>query len=150
MIKAGITKSQLVIEVICFLLIVLFFYAAVTKLLDYEKFVAQLGQSLVLRGGAKFIAVILPAIEVLICIGLAIPRFKLYALYASMFLLFVFTVYIAVMLIVSSKLPCSCGGVLNTLSWSEHLVFNIIFLVAAGVSVWFSIRNKKTRSDQLR
>lgn len=38
----------IVVEVICYLFLVLFIYTAVTKLMEYEKFRVQVGQSSIL------------------------------------------------------------------------------------------------------
>ncbi|WP_407635810.1 MauE/DoxX family redox-associated membrane protein [Solitalea canadensis] len=29
----------------------------------------------------------------------------------------------------SYYIPCSCGGLLSSLSWNEHIAFNIFFIV---------------------
>ncbi|MEJ0031509.1 MAG: MauE/DoxX family redox-associated membrane protein [Bacteroidota bacterium] len=38
-----------------------------------------------------------------------------------------FTAYIVVITRFSEYTPCSCGGVLEKMSWDQHLVFNIGF-----------------------
>ena len=32
-------------------------------------------------------------------------------------------------------IPCSCGGVLEKMSWNEHLIFNIAFVVLGLVAI---------------
>jgi len=39
-------------------------------------------------------------------------------------------------------MPCSCGGVLEKMSWSDHLVFNISFVILSLVALYFSISNR--------
>ncbi|MDQ2656909.1 MAG: hypothetical protein M3Y60_05770, partial [Bacteroidota bacterium] len=34
-----------------------------------------------------------------------------------------------------AELPCSCGGVLNSLGWKAHLVFNIVFTLLSIVGI---------------
>ena len=53
-------KKTMVIEIICALFIILFMYAALTKLLDYEKFRVQIGQSPLLTAFAGWIAWMVP------------------------------------------------------------------------------------------
>lgn len=36
------------------------------------------------------------------------------------------------------KRPCGCGSVISSLSWEEHLVFNVFFLGVALLGVWAS------------
>jgi hypothetical protein len=43
-----------------------------------------------------------------------------------------FTAYLIIMLKFSYHIPCSCGGVLQNLSWNDHIVFNTFFIVIAG------------------
>ncbi len=45
--------KMILIEVICSLFIILFLYASITKLMDYQKFVVQLGQSPMLTAMAR-------------------------------------------------------------------------------------------------
>lgn len=126
-------KAQTVIvEIIRFLFIVLFFYAAVTKLLDYHGFVGQIGKSPLLTRYSTWLAWLIPSIELIITIILIIPRWALAGLFASFGLMTLFTLYIIFILSFSRDVPCACGGILNTLDWKEHLVLNIFF-VAIGL-----------------
>lgn len=132
-------KKAIIIETICFLFILLFTYAAVSKLVDIEKFQVQIGQSPLLTPFATWIAWLIPGLEVLISLLLAIQRTRLIGLYASFTLMVIFTAYIAAILNFSSYVPCSCGGILEKLGWKEHLLFNIgfVFLAIAGIILHF-------------
>jgi hypothetical protein len=60
-----------------------------------------------------------------------------------------FTTYIIIITRFSPYVPCSCGGVLQKLGWTEHLVFNIVFVVLAATGIIFHVQNiKKTKSPQ--
>jgi hypothetical protein len=65
-----------------------------------------------------------------------------YGLVTSTILMAIFTIYISYMLLFTSNLPCSCGGVLKQLNWSQHLVFNVIFLLLSIMALWLSNNNK--------
>ena len=121
--------KQLVIEIISSLLVLLFVYAAVSKLIDYQKFSVQLGQSPLLTAFAGWVAWIVPTVEIIISIMLAIPKFRLAGLYASFSLMVMFTSYIVAITKFSEYVPCSCGGVLQNMSWNQHLVFNLGFVL---------------------
>jgi uncharacterized membrane protein YphA (DoxX/SURF4 family) len=131
-------KKQIIIEIICFLFILLFVYAAAAKLLDYEKFSIQIGQSPLLTPYAKYIAALVPIVEVVIAIMLAMSRFRTIGLYAAFTLMVIFTAYIVAILNFNGHIPCSCGGVLEKLGWKEHLVFNIVFVLfsVAGILLY--------------
>lgn len=125
----------IIVEVICFLFILLFVYAAVSKLLDFQKFTVQVGQSPILTSLGSWIAIFVPTIELLIALCLAIPRFRLIAMYASLTLMVIFTTYIVFILKFSPYIPCSCGGILDKMGWEEHLIFNFSFTLLAVVGV---------------
>jgi len=129
-------KRELISEAISYALVILFAYAAVSKALDYELFVEQIGQSNVLAGMAKFIALVIPALELATCFFLLVPRFRPAGLIASVLLMLVFTIYIALIMTLSSKVPCSCGGILSKMGWQSHLVFNIVFTILSVVGLW--------------
>lgn len=124
-------KRHIAIEVISFLFIFLFVYAAMNKLLDIEKFRVQIGQSPLLTSLAPFVAWFIPIFEIAVALMLTIPKFRLFGLYASFSLMVMFTAYIVVILNFSDHIPCSCGGVLERLGWTEHLLFNVAFVLLA-------------------
>jgi uncharacterized membrane protein YphA (DoxX/SURF4 family) len=127
--------KNVLLEVICILYILLFVYAAVNKFLVFDEFVIQIGQSPVLTAYAGWVAWIVPSLEILISLMLVIPRFRLLALYAAFTLMVMFTAYIFIILNFSDYIPCSCGGVLEKLGWTEHLIFNIVFVILAFIGI---------------
>lgn len=133
----GHKSKNAIVEIIALLFVILFLYTAISKLLDHSVFKQQLAQSPVLKPIAPFIAWGIPIVEILVSNMLFFPVTRLQGLYASITLMVIFTCYIIVILTLSEELPCSCGGVLEQLSWPAHLVFNIVF-IALGVAgiVW--------------
>ena len=121
--------KRIIIELIEVLLILLFMYAAVSKLLDYQHFHIQLSKSPLITPYASFAAIAIPLVEIITSILLAQSRTVKIGLYASLFLLTLFTTYLIAMLNFSSYIPCSCGGILQGLSWETHIVFNLTFIV---------------------
>ncbi|MBL4905766.1 MAG: hypothetical protein JKZ00_07125 [Flavobacteriaceae bacterium] len=117
------------------LYILLFVYAAFSKLLDFENFRLQLSQSPMLTSFAGIIAYGIPILELLLAITLAINKLRTIALYASLGLMTSFSIYIIAILTFSDFVPCSCGGILESLGWTEHLIFNLIFVVLAIVAI---------------
>ncbi len=111
------------------LIIFLFVYAAASKLLDYQKFQVQLGQSPMLTILQDGLPGSFLAIEILIAILLALPKYSLVGLYASFSLMVMFTTYIIAITRFSEYIPCSCGGVLQHMTWNQHLVFNLFFVL---------------------
>lgn len=127
--------KNMIVEAICFCLILLFMYAATSKLLDLERFTVQIGQSRLLTEYSAILAWAVPLIEVAVSIMLAISRLRQVGLYASFTLMLLFTGYIALVLTSDGRIPCSCGGVIEMLDWKEHLVFNACFVVLSFVGI---------------
>jgi hypothetical protein len=121
---------------ISYAFILLFVYAAVSKLLDFENFRVQLGQSPLLGAYAELTAWFIPLLEIYIAFALSFVKFRQVALFASYFLMVMFTAYIYIILNYSSFVPCSCGGVLEKMSWNEHLIFNIAFILLAVIGIF--------------
>lgn len=126
------------LEFICLLYILLFVYAAVSKLLDFEQFILQLGQSPLLSSFAGWVSVGVPTVELFISLLFIFPKFRLAGLFASFSLMVMFTTYIIIILYFSDFIPCSCGGILEKMSWAQHLIFNVGFIVLAIVGLILS------------
>ncbi|RKS03051.1 MauE/DoxX family redox-associated membrane protein [Flavobacterium sp. 102] len=133
-----------IIYTISLLYILLFTYAAVSKMLDFQNFQAQLGQSPLLSIFAEILSITVPLVEIVLSILLMIPKLRILALYFSCFLMFLFTVYIVMILNFTSFIPCSCGGVLEKLGWQEHLIFNCAFVALGLLAIGFKSGLKHT------
>jgi uncharacterized membrane protein YphA (DoxX/SURF4 family) len=135
--KKTAMKKSMVIEIISGLLALLFMYAAISKLLDYSTFRIQLNQSPFITRFANVIVWALPVIEITVAVLLALQSPRLPAFYAALFLLSLFTAYLIAMLNFSYYIPCSCGGVLASLSWKQHIILNAGFIVLslAGIQL---------------
>lgn len=122
-------------EVISYFFILLFCYASISKILDFENFQIQIGQSPLLSAYAGIVSYSVITVELLIVIFLATPIYRFLGLYASFGIMVSFTIYIYIILNYSDFVPCSCGGILEKMGWTEHLIFNIVCIVLAGVAI---------------
>ncbi|HAR73947.1 MAG TPA: hypothetical protein DCR77_11145, partial [Flavobacteriaceae bacterium] len=120
---------------ICYLFIVLFIYAAVSKLMDFETFQTQLGQSPLLASYAIPISYGVIIIELVTAVLLMFDRYRIIALQISLLLMVMFTTYIVIILHFTAFTPCSCGGVLEKMGWTEHLIFNGVFVGLALIGI---------------
>lgn len=152
--------KRIFIEIVCYLYILLFVYAAVSKLLDYENFEVQIGQSPLLSTYAQFVSVGVLVLEIVIAMLLAIPALRPLGLYLAFNLMIMFTCYIVLILNYSTHVPCSCGGILEDLGWTEHLWFNLTFVVMAAFAIvaapfekpasWPITRSKDTNVKRMK
>jgi len=122
-------KRTTIVEVIVLLNVILFLYTSIAKIMDYSVFKAQLEDSPILGFAAKPVAILLPVVEFIVVTLLVIPRWRLKGLYSSLILMATFTAYIVAMFIVAPEMPCSCGGLIELLSWNQHVVFNGVFIL---------------------
>ena len=143
--KRILTKNRhLIVQGISYLYVLLFVYTAISKLLDFENFGIELAQSPLLSAYAGLIAPSVIIVELLIVVLLCFKATRLIGLYASFFLMIAFTVYIYLILNYSDFIPCSCGGIIEELSWTEHLVFNLIFAALALIAIVLTEKEKGT------
>jgi len=141
--KLSATIKSIILDSICLLYVLLFVYAAVSKLLDFENFRVQLGQSPLISSFAGWLSLTVPLSELLIALLLLIHKTRMYGLYLSYFLMVLFTTYIFIILNYSASIPCSCGGVLEQMGWQEHLWFNVFFIALAVVGIILMQRKAK-------
>jgi len=126
------------------LYILLFVYAAVSKLIDFENFTTQLGQSPLISIFADWIAIGVPVFELIIALLLCFPKYKPLGLHIGFGLMIMFTGYIYLILHYSPFVPCSCGGILEEMDWREHFIFNIVVAVLGGVGILIAYPYKKS------
>ena len=135
-------NKKIIVGVISLLLILLMGYAALAKLNDFYNFRFGLSESPIIAPFAGILAWAVPATELIIAAILVLPYLRLAGLYASFVLMVSFTLYIIVMLSFYDDIPCSCGGVLEDMSWGVHIAFNLLFVL---LSAWAIMLEKKRR-----
>lgn len=153
------TKEKL-LKVIAGIIAALFFYAAMSKLVDLDKSRQEMRNQVFPTLIADVLWWLVPLTElVLVSLLLYLPS-RLRALYGSVALLSAFTIYIAITMTgVFGRVPCSCGGILSHMGYGTHLLFNLVFigLALGGIAIdneWKAINrwlhpNKERRLRQL-
>ena len=141
-------KSR-IINFISYLYIFLFTYTAISKIIDFETFLVQLGQSPLLSAYANWVAVLIPAAEIIISLILLIPKIRYIGLFLAFGLMIMFSSYIIIILNFSDFIPCSCGGIISQMNWNEHLFFNFAFVVIGGIGIILDTHLKFTLKEQL-
>jgi putative oxidoreductase len=137
-------KRKTVIDIISFLLILLFIYTAVSKLLDFDQFKGQMYNQTLPHSVATVLIWTLPEIEILTGLLLLFEKTKLYGFYLSLALMLLFTGYITLVLLnYFDRVPCSCGGVIKSLGWKMHLIFNLLFLLLSILAIFILNRERR-------
>ncbi len=142
--KTIILLENVAAAIIPALLILLFIYAAVSKLVDFDQFKAQMYNQTLPHEVTTVLIWTLPGIEILAAILLAFERTRLAGFYLSGILMFLFTGYISLVLLdFFSRVPCSCGGIIKSLDWKMHLLFNLFFLLLIVLGIFIINRERR-------
>lgn len=139
----GTRLSQIIVMIISYLYVLLFVYTAVSKLLEFGDFRTQLGQSPVFAAIAKPVAYGVIITELLISVLLVVEKTRRAGLLLAFAIMIMFTAYIIIILNFATFVPCSCGGFIESLNWTEHLIFNIAFVLLALVALYLIVRPVK-------
>lgn len=142
-----INKPVLIADIISGMVLVLFLYTSLSKLAGYEVFKNVLSVSPLLKPFAAIIVWLLPVTEIAIAVLLFIPDLREKGLSASVILLTLFTLYLGYMILFTPHLPCNCGGVLKSLTWPEHIVFNLLFILLSFTGILLYNKNRNRRSS---
>ena len=132
-----------ILNVIVSLLVFLFVYAAMTKMMAMDQFRVQIGQSPLLTRWSGMLSWVVPGVELLVSVILCYRPTRVAGLFVSFGLMVMFTTYIIVVMNFSPFVPCSCGGVLEDMTWGQHLVFNVVFVVLALVGIVLSAKEEE-------
>jgi putative oxidoreductase len=123
------SKKQVLIECVCALLILLFLYASISKFLDFKTFIDQMNNQPLPNSWTPFLAWTIPLLEIAISIALLFEYTRLIGFYASLILMITFTLYTGIVLLhFFPYIPCSCGGVIRKLTWTQHLILNLCYV----------------------
>lgn len=122
--------------------VILFCYAAISKVLDFDNLQVQISASPLLNVSSQFLPSTIIIVELLIAGLLCYRKTRTAGLIGSFILMLIFTGYIALIIRTSKNLPCSCGGILEKMSWQQHLYFNIgcvvLTIIALGLNLKYS------------
>ena len=124
-------------------LVILWLYASLTKIARFEKFLTEIRLQHLPAFMTTTLPYVLPAVEIVIAVGLLTSFTYKVALYVSLCVLIIFTLYIFLgMSNVFDKRPCSCGGILEEMGWTTHFYFNIAFIFFNTITIYI---NQKRR-----
>lgn len=128
-------NKKVFLEIIMMSFLCLWGYAAFSKIFEFQIFKYQLSESPLLSDISGIVSILVPAVEIFIVVLLIIDRTKRLGLYLSLSLLTVFTIYLIGILNFSKNIPCSCGGVLQNITWTQHIIMNSGFIVLAIIGL---------------
>src|ERR1700754_3404153 len=125
-------KKENMLQIIVTLIVMMFLYASFSKYFDFAGFKRAMGQQPFPSWLSMILAWIIRPVEILICIFLFNNKTLRKGLQGTVLLMSMFTLYIgAILFHFFPRVPCSCGGVIRLLSWGQHLIFNMFFIIIA-------------------
>ena len=129
-----------VVEFISYFFILLFCYAGISKIMDFENFQIQISESPLSSAYAGFIPFAIVILEFIIAGLLCYWKTRNIGLIGSFVLMLIFTGYIFYIIQTSENLPCSCGGSLEKMRWTQHLIFNFGCVLLAAIALVMNIK----------
>ena len=126
-------KNGLILKIISFYFIFLFVYTGFSKLMDNQSLLIALKNAplFLTSSFAAFLSWVVPIIEILLAMMIGFKNTSQFGWLGIIILLTIFTLYTAWIVLVSPYEPCTCGGLMNLLSWKQHLIFNISSMALA-------------------
>ncbi|QEC78856.1 MauE/DoxX family redox-associated membrane protein [Mucilaginibacter ginsenosidivorax] len=145
-------KKQAIQDSLSALLVLLFVYASFSKYADFKYFQQSMHRQPFPNWLVTSIIWMLPPLEIAIAGLLAFSRTRLLGLYAFIIIMSLFTFYIvAILLNLFPIVPCSCGGLIQSLGWLPHLFLNLFFILIAGLVLRMEFLNiKKERKNSTK
>ncbi len=123
-------------EGIALVVMVLFAYTSISKWYDWGGTQNAMYNQVFPEWMATLLLYGLPVLELSLAILLLIPKTRLISLWACLICLIGFTGYIGLVLTdVFGRIPCSCGGVISSLGWEAHFLFNLGFVALAIIGI---------------
>lgn len=130
-------KPNIIIAIVSSLLIFLFVYTSVSKLGDFKTFSADMHNQPLPSALKNSLIWAVPFTEILAVGLLVFDKTRLAGLYVSFILMLTFTIYTAIVLLkFFDYVPCSCGGIIRSLGWGQHLIFNLSFTALCILGIW--------------
>lgn len=129
---------SLIVEMIAALFILLFLYTAISKTFYIRSTVDVLKKTPIFSNYAIEVGWGIVVMEYLVAALLFLPKTRTLGLFSSLALMTGFTIYIGYMMAFVPNLPCTCGGVISKMTWAQHLIFNVFFVLLAFVAFWLS------------
>ena len=136
-------------ELAAAMLIFIFLYTSISKIANWQLFLDSLKHFPLLRTIPFIVACGVVWAELSAVLLLLLPKFRWIGLYFSLLLLILFTLYIGFMMLFASELPCSCGGIIQQLTWKQHLLLNLSLIVIAAAGIAFETLRRNDYHPQI-
>lgn len=146
-----LNRQVFLTEMISFLIWAMWMYAAVSKLWDIDKARGEMLNQVFPLWISRILVWAVPISEIVTASLLPLARTRRFGLTISLILLTAFTGYILIVMTgIFGRIPCSCGGILEQMSWGQHLLFNLFFMALTFIAIRFQSIKVKAESGELK
>ena len=136
-----IYRREIFIEGVVFMLILLWVYTSLSKILVFNQFKVQMSMQTVPNFSKPVLPYFLPLAELFLATLLMSRVTRIMGLWLSSFFMIVFTGYILLVITGSfGRVPCSCGGIFEKLGWTAHFIVNLIILLFTLTASFISLK----------
>ena len=123
-----LTSAPILVNIAAYSLMLLFFHAAIDKLVIFQEFQNQMSQSpLIPPQLISFLAVFVPGAEIIMGCFVVFDKTRRMGFLLSFVTMLIFTLYLIMLVTIVENPPCACGGILGEMGYTEHIIFNIAF-----------------------
>lgn len=143
-------KREIIFDIIFYLLVLLFLYTGVNKIIAHDIFEQALRKSPYFYKIAAVLSWIVPIGELAIVAALFIPRTRRLGLIVYFITMVTFTVYVGYMLYIKSDRPCTCGGIIQQMNWHQHFYFNTVFSFLALLGILLDNKINQVESNNIK
>lgn len=130
-------RKDFYLEIITWLLFILFIYTASDKLIHYKQTTSSMNNQPFDNKYTPLLVFGIPLAEYIVAALLISKRTLFIGLCSFLTLMLLFTGYIILIKInYYGRIPCSCGGVISSMNWTQHFFFNLFFILLAMCGIW--------------
>lgn len=122
-------KKNLITEIIIFLLLLMWAYTFVSKVLDFDTFRRQINGAYLLSSLGSPLPYLLQVLHLSLVVLLIKKSWRKIGLITSLSLLVLYTGYLIYILKFAPSIPCSCISLYSGFIWEDQLLVNFAVMV---------------------
>lgn len=141
--------KNLIAETIIFLLLLMWAYTFVSKLIDFDTFERQINGAYLLSALGSALPYVLQILHLSIVVLLIKKSWRKMGLITSLFILLIYTAYLVYILKFAPSIPCSCISLFRGLKWDDQFWLNLAVLTLNIIGlIMFSFKRPPHSSIQ--
>ncbi|MGY6521522.1 MAG: MauE/DoxX family redox-associated membrane protein [Mongoliitalea sp.] len=128
--------KQSFVSVILWLLIIVWAYTGLSKLIDFTGFQGAILNQPFPNEIGVYVSILIPVIEIGLALLLIGSKTRALGMIGSVSLLSLFTTYVGLIWVGAfERIPCGCAGIIEELGWEAHFFLNLGLLMLAILGI---------------